>query len=54
MIGMERFVRRQNVEHFREMLKIATDPERRRVLEKMLLEEESKLNKLEEDPRRRK
>ena len=51
---MERVVRRQNVEHFREMLKTATDPERRRVLEKMLLEEESKLNKLEEDPRRRK
>lgn len=50
---MEHFVRRQNIEHFREMLKITIDPERRRTLEKLLLEEEAKLKKLEEEEGRR-
>ena len=50
---MERFVRRQNIEHYREMLKIVTDPEKRRVIEKLLLEEEIKLKKIEEDRERK-
>ena len=46
---MERFVGRQNIEHFREMLKITTDPGQRQVLEKLLLEAQAKLNKDEKD-----
>ena len=46
---MERFVGRQNIEHYRAMLKITTDPGQRRVLEKLLLEAQAKLNKDEED-----
>ena len=45
---MERFVGRQNIEHYREMLKITTDPGQRRVLEKLLLEGQAKLKKDEE------
>ena len=36
-------------EHFREMLKITTDPGQRRVLEKLLLEAQADLKKDEED-----
>ena len=46
---MERFVGRQNVEHFRAMLKITTGPGQRRVLEELLLEAEAKLKKDEDD-----
>ena len=46
---MERFVIRQNIEHYREMLKIVTDPVQRRLIEKLLLEEEAKLKKPEKD-----
>ena len=46
---MERFVLRQNIEHYRAMLKNATDPEQRRVIEKLLFEEEAKLKKYDED-----
>jgi hypothetical protein len=46
---MERFVRRYNIEHYRELLKIVTDPEKRRTIEKLLLEEEIKLKQIEED-----
>jgi hypothetical protein len=46
---VERFVGRQNIEHFREMLKIITDPGQRQVLEKLLLEAQAKLKKDEED-----
>jgi hypothetical protein len=46
---MERFVRRQNIEHYREMLQIVTDPVKRRMIEKLLLEEEAKLKEPEED-----
>ena len=46
---MERFVGRQNIEHFRTMLKIATDPGQRQVLEKLLLDAEAKLKADEED-----
>ena len=33
---MEGFVIRQNIEHYRAMLKVTTDLERRRVMEKLL------------------
>jgi len=46
---MKRFVIRQNIEHFREMLKVTTDPAKRCVIEKMVVEEEEKLKKLDED-----
>jgi hypothetical protein len=46
---VERFVIRQNIEHFRAMLQQTTDPERRRTLERLLLEEEAKLKKSEGD-----
>jgi hypothetical protein len=49
---VERFVIRQNIEHCRELLKITTDPERRRQLEKLLLEEEAKLKKYDGDHRK--
>ena len=46
---MERFVGQQDIEHFRAMLKITTDPSQQKVLEKLLLEAEAKLKKAEED-----
>ena len=46
---MERFVRRQNIEHYREMLKTITHPVQRHMIEKLLLEEEIKLKKAEEE-----
>ena len=42
---MERFVGRQNIEHYREMLKLTTDPGQEQVLEKLLFEAEAKLKK---------
>ncbi len=50
---MERFVIRQNIEHYREMLKITTDPEQRRQIEKLLLEQEAKLKKYDEDHKKK-
>ena len=49
---MELFIIRQNLEHFRTILKITTDPAQRRVIEKLLLDEEAKLKKYEEDHKR--
>lgn len=50
---MERFIRRQNIEHYREMLKIVTDPVKRRMIEKLVLEEEAKLKTAEEDRKKK-
>jgi hypothetical protein len=50
---MERFVIRQNIEHYRAMLKIVTDLERRGVIERLLLEEEAKLKKYDEDHKKK-
>ena len=47
---MERFIKRQNIEHYREMLKTVTDPDQRRRIEALLVEEEKKLKALGEDP----
>jgi hypothetical protein len=46
---VERFVGRQNIEHFQAMLKNTTDAGQRQVLEKLLLEAEARLKKDEED-----
>ena len=51
---MERFVIRQNVEHYRSLLDITTDLERRGVIERLLLEEEAKLKKCDEDHKKKK
>jgi len=51
---MERFVHRQNVEHYREMLKTVTDPGQRDKLNKLLAEEEAALRKAEEEFKNRK
>jgi hypothetical protein len=44
---------RQNIEHYRAMLKIVTDLERRGVIERLLLEEEAKLKKYDEDHKKK-
>lgn len=46
---MDGFVARQNIAHYRELLKITTDPAARRRIEGMVLAEEAKLKKYEED-----
>jgi hypothetical protein len=50
---VERFISHQNIEHYRAMLKTATDPEQRRVIEKLLFEEEAKLKKYEEEHKKK-
>jgi hypothetical protein len=46
---MEGFVIRQNIEHYRALWEITTDLQRRSVIERLLLEEEVKLKKYDED-----
>ena len=47
---MKRFVIRQNIEHYRAMLTITTDPAQRlQEFEKLLQEEEAKLRKYDND-----
>jgi hypothetical protein len=50
---MERFVIRQNIEHYRAMLKMTTDPARRAQIEKLLRDEETKLKKYDEDHKKK-
>ena len=50
---MERFVIRQNIEHYRELLKITTDPAKRAGIEKLLLEQEAKLKKYDDDHKKK-
>lgn len=50
---MERFVSRQNVEHYRALLKITTDPTERRKIEGLLRDEEAKLKKYDEDHKKK-
>jgi hypothetical protein len=45
----ERFVIWQNIEHYRGLWDITTDLERRGLIERLLLEEEAKLKKCDED-----
>jgi hypothetical protein len=51
---MKRFVHRQNVAHFREMLKAITDSKEREKLKELLAEEEAALEKAEEEYRKKK
>jgi hypothetical protein len=44
---MERFVARQNIEHYRELLKTLMSATERRAIEKLLAEEEQKLRDAE-------
>jgi hypothetical protein len=46
---MKRFVIRQNIEHYRAMVAVATDPAQRQQIEILLHEEEAKLKKYDED-----
>ena len=46
---MKRFVIRQNIEHYRAMLRVTTDPAQRGLIEELLHEEEAKLKKYDED-----
>jgi hypothetical protein len=50
---MERFVERQNIEHYQEMLRISTDPAQRRLIKTLLLEEKIKLKISEADRKKR-
>ena len=50
---MKGFVARQNIEHYRELLKITTDPAERRVIEKLLADEEAKLKNYSEDSKKK-
>jgi hypothetical protein len=42
---MKRFVMRQNIEHYRAMLDLTTDPSQRRSIDQLLHDEEAKLKK---------
>jgi hypothetical protein len=46
---MKRFVIRQNIEHYRAMLIVTTDPAQRVQIEGLLHEEEAKLQKCDDD-----
>jgi hypothetical protein len=50
---MDGFVIRQNIEHYRAMLEITADLAQRRVIEKLLREEEAKLKKYDEDHKKK-
>ena len=47
--GSKRFVIRQNIEHYRAMLIVTTDPAQRVQIEGLLNEEEAKLKKYDDD-----
>jgi hypothetical protein len=49
---MDGFVARQNAKRYRELLNITTDPAQRRVIEKLLFDQEATLKKYEEDHKR--
>jgi hypothetical protein len=46
---MKRFVIRQNIEHYRAVLTVTTDPAQRLQIERLLHEEEAILKKYDED-----
>jgi hypothetical protein len=47
---MERFVRRQNIEHYRELLRTVTDPAQRVTIERLIAEEEEKQKRAGDPP----
>lgn len=50
---MERFVLRQNIEHYIALLKITSDLAERRRIENLLAEEQAKLEKYEQDHKKK-
>ena len=50
---MEKFVARQNIEHYRDKLTTETNEERRQMLLRLLADEEAKLAALEKTPQRK-
>ena len=50
---MDKFVARQNIEHYRHKLATETDEKRRQMLLRLLADEEAKLAALEKTPRKR-
>ena len=50
---VERFVIWQNIEHYLAMLKITTDPSERRQIKKLLLEQEARLKKYDDDHKKK-
>ena len=50
---MDKFVARQNIEHYREKLATETNEERRQILLRLLADEEAKLAALEKAPQRK-
>ncbi len=50
---MEKFVARQNIEHYRDQLTTETNEERRQMLLRLLADEEAKLAALEKTPQRK-
>jgi len=50
---VERFVIQQNIEHYRALIEITTDLERRGVFEKLLHEEEAKLKKYDDEHKKK-
>lgn len=51
---MERFVHRQNIEHYRELLKTVADPAQQERIKKLLAEEEAALRTAEEKYKKQK
>jgi hypothetical protein len=49
---MKRFVIRQNIEHYRQLVDVTAAPSERRSIEQLLREEEAKLKKYDEDHKR--
>jgi hypothetical protein len=49
---MKRFVIRQNIEHYRAILTVTTDPTQRLQIEQLLHEEEAKLKKYDNDKKK--
>jgi hypothetical protein len=47
------FVARQNIEHYREPLKITTDPAERRKIGQLLVDEEAKLKKYDKESKKK-
>jgi len=50
---LKRFVIQQNVEHYRALREITTDLEQRGMIDKLLLEEEAKLKKYDDDRKKK-
>ncbi len=46
---MKRFVILQNIEHYRALLQITTDPSKRCMIERLLQEEEAKLKQYDNE-----